>query len=283
MNIIFATLTLCALPFAWVSADTLTLGSTNASAGAVLQMPFNFTNTNQIVGMQFDLKFPASTVDVGTAVAASATTNHAAESREVTTGTRRIIVYSSSNQLLPSDLVLNVPVTLKTGSPQGGPTLNVSNVILTNKQGQTFVPTINRPALDAWRLANFTDAERADPNIIGDDKDPDGDGLSNLMEFLMGGNPKLKQDTYKIQAATGIDQADHHRYLTMLFRAGKNASAGTLTVQTSTDLINWNTSGIQLTPTGTEDAMSIEYEAAIQVDGVNKQFMRLVGARNAGQ
>ena len=59
---------LCSLPMLPAFADTLTLGSTNAAAGSVLQMPFNFTNTNQIVGMQFDLKFPAAVVDVGTAV-----------------------------------------------------------------------------------------------------------------------------------------------------------------------------------------------------------------------
>jgi hypothetical protein len=274
---------LCSLPFALALADTLTLGSTNAASGAVVQMPFSFTNTHQIVGMQFDLKFPATVVDVGTAVAASATTNHAAESREVSTGTRRIIVYSGTNQLLPSDLVLEVPLTLKTGSPQGGPTVNVSSILLTNAQGQTFTPTINRPGLDAWRLANFTESERNDPSIIGDDKDMDGDGLNNLLEFLMGGNPKAKQASHDLQTAQGIDPNDNKRYLTMLFRAGKNITAGTLVVQGSENLTIWNTTGIILTPTGIEDATSVEYEAAIQVDGLNKQFLRLVGTRNTGQ
>ena len=270
-------------PLLAAPADTLTLGSTNASVGAVVQWPFTFDNTHQIVGMQFDLLFPSSLVDVGTAAAASATTDHTAESREVTSGKRRIILYSGSNQVLPSDLVLQVPVTLKTGAPLGGPTMTVSNVILTNKQGQTFTPAINRPALDAWRLAKFTDADRADPNIIGDDKDPDGDGLSNLMEYLMGSDPKSKTLATKLVAAYGQDPTDHHRYLTLTFRAGKNATAGTLAVQTSNDLINWNSAGIQLNPTGTEDSTSIEYEAAVQVDGSTKQFIRLVGTRTAGQ
>jgi hypothetical protein len=263
-------------------ADTLTLGSTNAAAGAVLQLPFSFTNTHQIVGMQFDLKFPAVLVEAGSAVATSETTNHTAESREVAAGTRRIVLYSSSNQLLPSDLVLEVPLTLKTGSPQGGPTVNVSNIILSNAQGQTFTPTINRPQFDAWRLAHFTEAERDDPNIIGDDKDLDGDGLNNLLEFLMGGNPKAKQASHDLQTAHGVDPNDNKRYLTMLFRAGKGASAGTLSVQGSDDLATWNSTGILLTPTGLEDATSIEYEAAIEVDGLTKKFMRLVGTRNAG-
>lgn len=274
---------LCSLPFAPLAADTLSLGSTNAAAGAVLQLPFNFNNTHQIVGMQFDLKFPTGIVEAGSAVAASETTNHTAESREVAAGTRRIVLYSNSNQLLPSDLVLEVPLTLKTGSPQGGPTVNVSNILLTNAQGQTFTPTINRPQLDAWRLANFTEAERNDPTIIGDDRDLDGDGLSNLLEFLMGGNPKARQSTHDLQTAHGVDPIDNKRYLTLIFRAGKNITAGTLAVQGSDDLTTWNNTGIILTPTGSEDASSIEYEAAIQVNGLNRKFLRLVGTRNAGQ
>ncbi|MBL9181074.1 MAG: hypothetical protein JNN17_02965 [Verrucomicrobiaceae bacterium] len=274
---------LCPLLSAPLAADTLSLGSTNAAAGSVLQLPFSFTNTHQIVGMQFDLKFPAGLVEAGSAVAASATTNHVAESREVAAGNRRIVLYSSSNQLLPSDLVLEVPLTLKTGSPQGGPTVNVSNILLTNAQGQTFTPSINRPQLDAWRLANFTEVERNEPTIIGDDRDLDGDGLSNLLEFLMGGNPKQKQASHELLTAQGIDPLDNKRYLTLLFRGGKNITAGTLGVEGSDDLATWNSTGIILTPTGTEDATSIEYEAAIEVDGLTKKFLRLVGARNVGQ
>lgn len=283
MRTIFAIFCLICMPLGWMKGDSLTLGSTNDVAGAVLQFPFSLTNTNQIVAMQFDLKFPAGVVDVGDASAASASTDHTAQSREVSAGTRRILVYSGSNQLLPNDLQLSVAVTLKPGTPQGGPTLNVSSIILTNAQGQTFSPTINRPALDAWRLANFTETERNDPGIIGDDKDPDGDGLSNLLEFLMGGNPRLQQATFKPQTAHGIDPSDNHHYITLTFRAGKSVTAGTLTVQGSDNLIDWNTSGIQLTPTGVEDATSMEYEAALQVDGATRQFLRIVGARNAGQ
>lgn len=274
---------LCPLLSAPLAADTLSLGSTNASAGSVLQLHFSFTNTHQIVGMQFDLKFPAGIVEAGSAVAASETTNHVAESREVAAGTRRIVLYSSSNQLLPSDLVLEVPLTLKSVSPQGGPTVNVSNILLTDAQGQTFTPSINRPQLDAWRLANFTEAERNDPTIIGDDRDLDGDGFSNLLEFLMGGNPKQKQTTHELLTAQGFDPLDNKRYLTLLFRGGKNITAGTLSVEGSDDLTTWNSTGIILTPTGTEDATSIEYEAAIEVDGLTKKFLRLVGARNVGQ
>lgn len=273
---------LCALPYAVTLADTLTLGSTNAPSGAVVQMPFTFANTHQIVGLQFDLKFPEALVEVGSATASSETTNHVAESREVATGTRRIVLYSSTNQPLPSDLVLEVPLTLKTGSPQGGPTVNVSSIVLTNAQGQTFSPTINRPQLDAWRLANFTEAERADPNLIGDDKDLDGDGLNNLLEFLMGGNPKVRQTGLERQLAHGLDAADGHHYFSMIFRVGKGVTAGTLSVEASSDLAGWSGAGILLTPTGEEDATSIEYEAAIQADGKSKQFLRLVGTRNPG-
>jgi len=118
---------------------------------------------------------------------------------------------------------------------------------------------------------------------VGDDMDPDGDGLSNLMEFLMGGNPKAKEPARQPQPAYGIAPSDQHRYLTLTFHMAKDLVAGTLAVEGSTDLRNWSPTAIQLTPTGAQDATSIEYEAAIQSDGKRKQFLRLVGTRNPGQ
>src|SRR4029079_2522805 len=42
----------------------------------------------------------------------------------------------------------------------------------------------------AWRSANFTAAELANPAITDDNADPDGDSFSNKQEYIAGTNPK---------------------------------------------------------------------------------------------
>jgi hypothetical protein len=45
--------------------------------------------------------------------------------------------------------------------------------------------------IDAWKKAKFSDAELGDSGISGDLADPDEDGLTNLLEYLFGGEPRL--------------------------------------------------------------------------------------------
>lgn len=41
-----------------------------------------------------------------------------------------------------------------------------------------------------WKATHFDAVELADPTISGDHADPDGDGIPNLLEFALGGDPK---------------------------------------------------------------------------------------------
>jgi hypothetical protein len=272
-----AALLISLLGIALVQADTLALGSANAAPGAVISLPFNFTNTNQIVGMQFDLKFPVALVEVGNAAPPSG--GLVAESKEIAPGQRRIVVFSPTNSLLPSDLILNILLTLLPASPSGGPTVTVRNIIFTNRQGQTFTPTLNYKVLDVWRQQYFTETEREDGNLIGDNKDPDADGVPNLLEFLQGTNPRVKNASLPTQAALAGEPIPS---LTLTFRAAKNVSAAQLSVQGSRDLQSWNGDGITLTPTGVEDAATMEYQATLPIAGQPMQFLRLVGTRTPG-
>lgn len=42
-----------------------------------------------------------------------------------------------------------------------------------------------------WKASNFDLAALSDPAISGDDADPDGDAWCNLMEYALGGNPRV--------------------------------------------------------------------------------------------
>lgn len=49
--------------------------------------------------------------------------------------------------------------------------------------------TIEDKPYDAWRLGRFDPAQLADPAISGASADPDQDGLDNLLEYALGGDP----------------------------------------------------------------------------------------------
>src|SRR5206468_1466128 len=86
-------------------------------------------------------------------------------------------------------LVTPIPDDLVEGSETVTLTLLPStNYTLTTLSNATI--TIQDRPIDAWRLANFTPAELADPAISGDLADPDQDGFSNLEEYALGLPPK---------------------------------------------------------------------------------------------
>ena len=44
---------------------------------------------------------------------------------------------------------------------------------------------------ESWKSAYFTPSEALLPEISGPDRDPDGDGVANLIEYVSGGNPHV--------------------------------------------------------------------------------------------
>lgn len=263
-----------------VKGDTLNVGSANGDSETTIQLPFNFTNTHQIVGMQFDVKFPVSLVEAGTGSTPS--DGLIAESREIALGQRRIVVFSPTNVALPNDLILNIPLTLLPASPSGGPTVTVKNIIFTNRQGQTFTPTLNYKALDVWRQQHFTETELGDANLFGDDKDPDGDGIPNLLEFLEGANPRQRQSAASPVIIPASTASGTPAALSIVFNVLKGTDAASLRVETSTDMQTWTQEGIALLPTGVSTAQTMEVRASVPIAGAARRFLRLAGTREPG-
>jgi len=58
----------------------------------------------------------------------------------------------------------------------------------------------NWESLDLWKARYFTSSELAEPSIGGDAADPDGDGETNLQEYLAGTDPRDALSCLKIES-----------------------------------------------------------------------------------
>lgn len=96
----------------------------------------------------------------------------------------------------------------------------------------------NEPtALESWRNTHFSSETLSNPElestVWGHTADPDGDGLSNLLEYALGGNPLVADNSKSPQLGLNED-----RLTLSFFRAQGEL---TYTVQASTDLTHWTT------------------------------------------
>jgi endonuclease I len=97
---------------------------------------------------------------------------------------------------------------------------------------------------EAWKHTHFTAAGIADPSISGDAADPEGDGLGNLLEYLVNGDPWAPQVSAALIASV-TSQANSHSVL-VTYSRNRNATDVTVSYETSTDLKTWTAAPSQL-------------------------------------
>jgi hypothetical protein len=89
------------------------------------------------------------------------------------------------------------------------------------------------PPRDAWRHARFV-ANAGIPQIAGDTADPDGNGVSNLMEYALGGQAGDPAGAF----TPVVSHAGDH--LSLTFKRPVTATDLTYTVQVSGDVMSWH-------------------------------------------
>jgi fibronectin type 3 domain-containing protein len=119
-----------------------------------------------------------------------------------------------------------------------------------------------------WIAAYFPGV--TDPNIIGPNADPDGDGLTNLEEYFLGTDPAVP-DAPGTLLTTATDNSGN---LVITFRASKNLTGVTYKIQESTDMLNWTDTGV--TPTVQSDQGAYDIMQASAPLGSNPRlFLKL--------
>jgi hypothetical protein len=114
----------------------------------------------------------------------------------------------------------------------------------------------------AWQMANFTPAQLSDPNISGSLATPAGDGVSNLMKYALNLLP-FTNCSASLPRPTRIGST-----LTMTFQASR--SDVTYTVQVSSSLQSWTSSGVNIQTAGQQ------VTATYDTTGQPQSFMRLM-------
>jgi subtilase family serine protease len=138
------------------------------------------------------------------------------------------------------------------------------------------IATVETP-YQAWQDAMFTSAELANPAISGDEADPAGDGISNLMKYALNLNPWV--DGVSGLPVGGVLVTGSGTYLTLTYTQVLSATDISYIPQVSADLQTWNsgagsiiTTGTTADPGGATETVTVQ--SANPVSG-GAQFMRL--------
>jgi hypothetical protein len=119
---------------------------------------------------------------------------------------------------------------------------------------------------DAWAVRFLGSA---DPNVTGADRDPDRDGIPNLIEFALGMNPAVSSQQGLPQPSVegGVLSITYPRY----------PGAGlTYIAEVSDDLVTWNSGSVVESRIGTEGATEIWKASDTRpVDGHSRRYLRV--------
>jgi len=133
--------------------------------------------------------------------------------------------------------------------------------------------TIQDTPFNAWRFANFTAADLANPSLTGDLADYDGDGIVNLLEYAFGLAPKTP-DVSGLPLV-GIQPGGA---LSLAYTHVKGAADITYIAEVSNDLSTWNSGAAYMSVIGTADHGATETVtvASLLAPGpAQRQYMRV--------
>ncbi len=171
-------------------------------------------------------------------------------------------------------IVTPIPDNLPEGDRTVSLTLQPSANYTLSTLSNAIILIQDKP-IDAWRFANFTLEELTDLSISGDLADFGHDGLSNLMDYALGLAPKaLHPNPFTPSVQSG--------YLTISYTKSKSAADVALTIDWSTDLVNWQSGPAYLQQTSVEDqgaTQLITLQASTPLSAGPSGFLRVRAAR----
>lgn len=119
-----------------------------------------------------------------------------------------------------------------------------------------------------WLQGNFNEAERADPQISGPNVVLTSDGLSNLMKYALGLNPR-------VPATSGLPASNANpTNWTYTFTRPASRDDIVYAVQASADLVDWDSITVTATKVSTVDGVDT-WQVEYPIANASKLFFRL--------
>jgi hypothetical protein len=125
-------------------------------------------------------------------------------------------------------LYSNIPTGTVASAPQAS-AVQVTPVVTALRELEIWAVDESVTNITSWRTAQFSSQEISN-GTAADSADPDGDGVNNLLEYALGGNPK-GTDTNLLPVA----QSDASGYLKFIFKRDANKPDLTYTVESTSD------------------------------------------------
>lgn len=124
---------------------------------------------------------------------------------------------------------------------------------------------VDGPSWGKWRLDNFSLEELNDLNISADSADPDGDGISNLMERAIYSDPKTINENPPIR----IDVINNNFVINFVRARNFDSLNTNLVLEKSVDLVNWST--IDLSSASTQVINENEESVQVNLGSTNEE------------
>jgi hypothetical protein len=120
---------------------------------------------------------------------------------------------------------------------------------------------------------------QSDPNVIGATATPENDGTANLLKYAFDINPARVMSASDLAAlpAAGFAKTNGISYLTLTYRQNPLAGGVTVNVETSSDLLAWQTVTPDFTQSaGTDPATNDPLvEVGVAMGTATQKFIRL--------
>jgi hypothetical protein len=198
--------------------------------------------------------------------------------------TASVFSYGKPNDLANDDLTAGLITNASSSFTATFPSYSVTMIVLSKPQ-----------SFEAWRAANFTAAELADPSISGATADPSGRGICNLLAYALRIDPRPASTTTALTPAAGSTSGQlaapaaqpttaavsgsmvlaGNTYTTLSFTLPRTIGDVVYTVQSSDDLMTWHSGPAYVVRVDDGSTDQAVFRDATPVGTGGRRFLRL--------
>ncbi len=115
--------------------SSLALGDRTGAPSTSISVPVQIASNGELVGLQFDVLFNATQIDITGVTPATLSTDHTFVSETIDSGRHRVLVYSSTNAVFENGIIGNLELDLSGSFVEGIADLSLSNVSFVTADG----------------------------------------------------------------------------------------------------------------------------------------------------